>query len=376
MKIIHTADWHLGRIFYEQHLTDDQAYILQEFLRVVAEEEPDAIVIAGDLYDRAVPPAEAVRLLDRTLQSFMEMEIPVIAISGNHDSTQRVDFGSRMMAKAGIFICGEAQANQEPIVLYDEWGPVYICPFAFATPESARLIFQDEEIRSYEDVFVAQAKMFREKIPTGARSIAVAHAFVAGGIESESERPLSVGGSTQVDWHVFEDFHYTMLGHLHRPQFIGRPNIRYSGSLLKYSFDECAHYKGIDIVTIDQNGDTNCRSVHLQPRREMRIVEGTLKELLEVAEKIDDYLLVKLKDTRPQVDAMGRLRSQYPHVLALEYPAMQWVEEDRQVADMRKISQEDLFAEFIKYMRGEALTPEEEELMQDVWNEALKEEEA
>lgn len=375
MKIIHTADWHLGRIFYEQHLTDDQSYILQQFLSLVAEEQPDAVVIAGDLYDRAVPPAEAVRLLDRTLQSLMEIEIPVIAISGNHDSTQRVDFGSRMMAKAGIFICGEAQVDQAPIVLKDEWGEVYLCPFAFATPESARLIFGDEEIRSYEDVFRAQAKMFREKIPAGSRAVAIAHAFVAGGIESESERPLSVGGSTQVDWQVFADFQYTMLGHLHRPQSVGRPDIRYSGSLLKYSFDECAHHKGIDIVTIAQDGTSTCRSVHLQPLREMRIVEGTLAELLEEPAVTEDYLLVKLTDTRPQVDAMGRLRSKYPHILALEYPAMQWVEEDRQIADLRKISKEDLFAEFIKYMRGEALTDEEETLMQHVWNEALKEEE-
>lgn len=375
MKFIHTADWHLGRIFYETYLTADQEYVLAQFIDLVERERPAAVIIAGDLYDRAVPPAAAVKLLDDTLAALMDLAVPVIAISGNHDSTERIDFGSRFMRNSGIYMYGLATPATAPVVLEDEAGPVYICPFAFADPARVRIEFGAEEVRDYADLFKIQAQYLREQVPAGVRSVAVAHAFVAGGLTSDSERPLSVGGSSQVPADIFADFNYTMLGHLHRPQNVGSDKIRYSGSLLKYSFDEAAHEKGIDIVTMDASGNCQVRTEHLQPKYDMRVVEGSFAELMSAATPAtEDYLLARLTDTSPVLDAMGRLRSKFPNILGMEPIGAMRPADSRVAADFRRVSQQEMFAEFVERMSGMPLTATEETLMADIWQEILEEE--
>ncbi len=374
MKFIHTADWHLGRIFHERYLTEDQAYVLTQFIDLVRDEAPTAVIIAGDLYDRAVPPADAVTLLDEVLVRLAELHVPVIAISGNHDSTERIDFGSSFMRKDRIYLYGRAEPETRPVELYDETGPVYICPFAFADPATIRTVFNAPEVRSYAELFAVQAACLRNFVPKGKRSIAVAHAFVAGGTESDSERPLTIGGSAQVPHGVFADFDYTMLGHLHRPQIVGQENIAYSGSLLKYSFSEAEHIKGVDIVEMDAMGRCAKRSVHLTPRHDMRIIEGEFADIMEREEESEDYLLVRLTDASPVLDAMGRLRKKFPNVLNMELVGAMRKAESREVADIRKVSREDLFAKFIEEMSGTPMTKEEKAIMTEVWQEILEEE--
>lgn len=376
MKLIHTADWHLGRIFYETYLTEEQEYVLDQFLELVQREKPDAVIIAGDLYDRAVPPVAAVTLLDKVLQRLAEWQVPVIAISGNHDSTERIAFGSKLMRQGGIYLYGMAIPQEEPLVLHDEWGAVYICPMAFAEPAYARIAFADPEIRQYADVFRAQVKAFTDQIPQGSRMIAIAHGFIAGGMESDSERPLSVGTTTQVPWEVFSPFHYTMLGHLHRPQWVGETmTVRYSGSLLKYSFNEAEQNKGIDIVEMDATGQCRTRTVSLVPRRDVRIMEGTMEELLSDAiPASEDYLMVRLTDPSPVLHAMGRLRKKFPQVLALQATGMVRPAETRKAADLRKVSREEIFADFIATLSGTPMSEDEQAVMHEVWEELQKEE--
>ena len=377
MRFIHTADWHLGRIFYEQYMTADQEYVLEQFVDLVDEWRPDAVIIAGDIYDRAIPPAEAVRLLDEVLDRLAVRQVPVIAISGNHDSTERIDFGSRLMRAGGVYMYGVARPDTAPVVLQDEAGSVYVCPLAFADPATVRITFDAPEVGDYASVFAEQVRRMRLQIPAGARSIAVAHGFVAGGMESESERPLSVGGSSQVPWTTFSEFSYTALGHLHRPQSVGAAQIRYSGSLLKYSFSEATDTKGIECVTLAADGSISRETVHLQPRHDMRIVEGTFAELMSDAVPVsDDYLLVRLHQPQGVLDGIGRLRKKFPNVLGIEPLETVSVQEAPAPQDIRKVDKTELFARFVADVGGQPMTAEERAVMADIWQEVLTEEEA
>lgn len=376
MRFIHTADWHLGRIFYERYLTEDQAYVLAQFLELVRDVRPDAVVIAGDLYDRAVPPAQAVALLDDVLTELAAMRVPVVAISGNHDSTERVEFGARLMATGGVHLYGMARPDTAPLVLHDAAGPVYICPFAFADPATVRIEFGAESVRDYATLFAAQHARLRAQVPAGSRSVAVAHAFVAGGEESASERPLSVGGSSQVPWTTFAEYDYTMLGHLHRPQQVGQPHIRYSGSLLKYSFDEAEHRKGIDIVELAADGSATRESVALRPKYDMRILTGSFAELIgEGTPSCEDYLLVRLTDEGPVLDAMGRLRDKFPQILGIEPIGLAAPTASRERADLRRVGQEELFNTFAERLGGRPLNEAETAVMAEVWRELREEDE-
>ena len=328
MRFLHTADWHLGRLFHGFHLTDDQAHVLDQLVELARDAKLDAILVAGDIYDRAVPPADAVALLDNVLERLaLGLKIPIVMIAGNHDSPERLGFGARIFRSAGVHVAGNLPAVVEPVIFRDDAGPVRVYPVPFAEPACVREVLADESLVDHQAAMAAIVERIAGAHPAGERAVLAGHAFVTGGAESESERPLSIGGAGTVDAALFRPFHYTALGHLHAPQKIAGGRVRYSGSLLKYSFSEIPHRKGVHIVEMNAHGECGVETIALTPRRDLRRVEGTLDEVLrgpESGENREDYLVVRLVDKKLHLDAMGRLREVYPNVLHIEKP---WLEE-------------------------------------------------
>ena len=373
MKLIHTADWHLGRLFHNVHLTRDQEHVLEQLVALVADVRPAAVLVAGDLYDRAVPPTEAVDLLDRVFTEIVDgLGVPVIAIAGNHDSAVRVGFASALLRERGLHLVGELPQAASPIVLHDEHGPVHVCALPFADPAEARHAYDDPEIHDQQAVTAAGVARALTAAPPGERRVLVAHAFVAGGLESESERPLSVGGAQQVPPVVFAGFDYVALGHLHRPQTCGGDVVRYAGSLLKYSFAEHAHDKSVSVVDIGAPGSAGggrgarvaVEAVRLTPRRDLRRLQGTLAEVLAGGPgdpRRDDYVLASLLDRGALLDPIGQLRAVYPNALSIERPLY---EAEGPGGERRprpgSVGDLELFGGFFRYATGDELTGDEQ----------------
>lgn len=361
MRFLHTSDWHLGRIFHGVHLTNDQAHLLNQFLECVQDTRPDAIVIAGDVYDRAVPPTEAIELLDDTLSKvILDYHVPMILIAGNHDSPERLGFGNKLLARQGLHVAGTLSGVPQPIILEDEHGPVYFLPFTYAEPALVRERLKESEASDHEQALESMIRQSLRQVPENSRKVAIAHAFIAGGLTTDSERPLSIGGSGMVSAKLFEPFHYTALGHLHNSQRAGAEHIRYPGSLMKYSFAEANQTKGINLVEVNSQGDARIESLALSPKRDVRILEGYFQEILKKASSLgnsEDYLQIVLKDTDPILDAMGQLRSVFPNVLAIDRPYLSTSSVlSGPTADHRKLTEKQLFASFFEQMTGQALT--------------------
>lgn len=380
MRFLHTADWHLGKLFGQRYQTEDQRYVLEELLSLVKEAKADAVVVAGDIYDRGVPPAEAVDLMSEVLARFVEKHIPVLYIAGNHDSASRIDFGRSVMEQSGVYVRGKIVKDAEPVVLEDAHGPVYFSLLPFAAPPEVRETFGIERTISYDEAMEIVVQDARAKIPTGARSVAIAHAFLAGGQSAESERPLSVGGADQVRPVHFKGYSYTALGHLHGPQRAGGENIRYSGSLLKYSFDEAKQQKGASIVDLAADGTVKQEFVPLVPRHDVRIVTGTLAELRTAGFDPlphDDYVRVDLLDTDTILNAYDKLQAIYPNLFALTRPNWKAKSADelamRGQEELRKKSGLALFGDFFAEMTDEFLTKEQEQVLVACFDELERE---
>ncbi len=363
MRIIHTADWHLGRIFYGVRLIQDQAYVLDQFIDLVREAKPDAVVIAGDVYDRAVPPPEAVSLLDETLSRLIiDLKTRVILIAGNHDSPERLGFGTRLLSQSGLHVAGRVGLDPMWTSLTDTHGTVSVCTVPYAEPALVRERLGNPDLLDHAAAMRAMIARARETRPRGTRSVLVAHALVIGGEESESERPLSVGGTGAMAASVFDGFSFVALGHLHRPQRVGNDRIHYSGSLLQYSFSEAAHSKSVNLVEIDAAGRCHLERIPLAPRRAVRCVTGALDALLSapVGNEVDDYLSVTLLDKGPVFDPIGRLRSKYPNVLELK--RMERLARGDPAAsrvDYRSLSDREIFTSFFQTVKGEAASEDE-----------------
>src|SRR5688572_12895100 len=262
MRFLHTADWHLGRLFHGASLVNDQAHLLDQLVEIAREAKPDVVLIAGDIYDRAVPPPEAVQVLDDVLSRLViDLKLPVVLIAGNHDSPGRLHFGSRLLAERRLYVTGHLPPRCEALVLRDAHGPVHVYAVPYAEPSTVRQCLECPDVTDHNAAMQAVLDRIRENHPAVERSIVVAHAFVAGGRECESERPLSVGGAGTVDAGAFAGFHYTALGHLHSPQVLAGCNARYSGSLMSYSFDESGQSKGLYVVEMDGAGACTCVAV-------------------------------------------------------------------------------------------------------------------
>ena len=321
MKFLHLADLHLGKRVNGFSMLEDQAHILRQILAILDDERPDGVLIAGDVYDKSVPSVEAVELLDGFLTELRARGIPVLLISGNHDSPERLAFGGRVMDSCGIHISPVYDGALAPVTLHDEFGPVHVWLLPFVKPAHVRRWFPDADIESYTDA-VAEAVAHID-IDTAARNVLVTHQFVTGGARSGSEE-LSVGGTDNVDSGVFAPFDYVALGHLHGAQHIGRETIRYAGSPLKYSFSEARQHKSVTVVTLGEKGDVQVRTVALTPLRELREIRGSYDELTarsfyEHTTYRSDYLHLILTDEQDVFDAMSRLRTIYPYLMTLDY---------------------------------------------------------
>jgi len=320
MKFFHLSDLHLGKRLNEFSMLDDQWHILMEIARLAKEERPDAVLIAGDIYDKSVPSVEAVQLLDRFLVWLNKLGIAVFMIAGNHDSAERVAFASELLTKTNVHISHACDGKMSPIALNDEHGKLNIWLLPYLKPSAARHYFPDKEINSYSDALAAA--LAQAEVDPAARNILVAHQFVTGAITSESEE-LYAGGSENVDASLFDAFDYIALGHIHRPQSIGRKTLRYSGTPLKYSFSEMNHQKSVTVLEIRGKGVAEISEIPLTPAREMREVRGTYAEVTSLENyidtNIDDYIHIILTDEEDEPDAVMKLRSIYPKLVKLDY---------------------------------------------------------
>ena len=319
LKLIHLSDLHLGKRVNEFSMIDDQRFILDRILEIVGAESPDAVLIAGDVYDKAVPSTEAVRLFDDFLVRLAGMRLPVFVVSGNHDSAERIAFGGRLMDLSGIHMAPVYEGRVEPVSLEDAHGTCRIYMLPFVKPAHVRQAFPEEPVASYTDaVRTAIAHM---DIDPGCRNVLIAHQFVTGAERCDSE-DVSVGGVDNVDASVFEPFDYVALGHIHGPQNIG-VRIRYCGTPLKYSFSEAGHRKSVTVAELGEKGTLAVRAVPLVPRHDLREIRGTYEQLTLRANyqgtATDDYLHVVLTDEEDVPDAVARLRTIYPNLMKLDY---------------------------------------------------------
>lgn len=317
MRILHTADWHLGRSLHGASLLDDQAHMLDELVRYAADARPDAVIVAGDVFDRAVPPGEAVELLDEVLcRLVLDLRLPTVLIAGNHDSPARLAFGARLMEQSRLAVAGGARPKVV-LTLDDEHGPVAICAVPYAEPADVRVALACEAA-DHAAALAAQIAALGER--TTARAVLVAHVFVTGGGECESERPLSMGGAGCVSLAAFDGYEYVALGHLHRQQSFAGGRVRYAGSPFPYSFGEAEHgAKSVSLVELGRDGAVTVEAVPLDPRRGVRRVRGRLADLLN-GPRSQDYLCVVLEDAEALLDPFSRLREVYPHLLSVERP--------------------------------------------------------
>ena len=458
MRFLHTADWHLGRIFYGQYLTEDQAHVLEnQFFSILKDEKIDGILLAGDIFDRAVPPIEAIELWDSIITRLaMDYKVPLFVVSGNHDGAERLEVGRSMLSRSGIHIWGSPHHALQPFEFEGADGKVAICPMPFSEPRrigdalglgSANNSLQtiqsvenaidadtktkakskrskskkasvdviedslfasvdmsnmvDEmphdidttdaikqslnrnteaslNLHNYDQMYQAWSNYLYKQVPKGMRSIAISHAFVMGGEVGGSERTLSVGGSEQVSPQVFKDFHYTALGHLHGPQRMGADYIRYSGSPLKYSFDEYTQKKSFTIIDMDAKGKVNISTIPVEAKRDVVILEGYFEDLLNnkelQAKHKDDYVQARLLDTMPIMDGMAKLRQVYHRCMTIDLVGrVATPMADMDEAVFKELNERELFNQFAETVWKEPLTEREQQYINSVWDRILKE---
>ena len=410
MRFLHTADWHLGRIFYGQYLTDDQAYVLEhQFFTILKEEKIDGILLAGDVFDRAVPPIEAIELWDSIITRLaMDYKVPLFVVSGNHDGAERLEVGRSMLGQSGIHIWGSPHHALQPFEFEGADGRVAICPMPFSEPrrigdalglnsseskpvdtdmtDDTLFSYVDDKdqeavalnLHNYDQMYQAWSDYLYKQVPKQMRSIAISHAFVMGGEVGGSERTLSVGGSEQVSPHVFKNFHYTALGHLHGPQRMGADHIRYSGSPLKYSFDEYGQKKSFTIIDMDTKGKVDISTIPVEAKRDVVILEGYFEDLLNntalQTKHKDDYVQARLLDTMPIMDGMAKLRQVYHRCMTIELAGRIAIPVvDMGDAVFKELNERELFNQFAETVWKNPLTEREQQYINSVWDRILKE---
>ncbi|HBC3494131.1 exonuclease SbcCD subunit D [Vibrio parahaemolyticus] len=370
MKFIHTSDWHLGRQFHNVSLLEDQQAVLEQLIQYIENNPVDAVIVAGDVYDRSVPPTIAIELLNRVVKRICgELNTPMILISGNHDGAERLGFGSEQMKRSGLHIISNFEDMLTPVVIETKAaGHVAFYGMPYNDPEQVRYVYK-EPVSTHDEAHKLLAEKITEQFQSEHRNILISHCFVDGAIESESERPLSIGGSDRVSHEHFLNFDYVALGHLHQPQKKGEEYIRYSGSLMKYSFGEQNQKKGFTLVEIGKDGFIGAEHIELTAPHEMRIVEGELKQILEWGKtdpKNEDYLLVRLMDKHAILNPMEKLRTVYPNVLHLEKPGMLiGVEQEMAQAKLAR-SEIDMFKDFFAEAQDSELSNEQEQAISDI----------
>ena len=374
MKFIHLSDLHLGKRVNEYSMLEDQKYILTKIINVVDEEKPDGVLIAGDVYDKSVPSAETVSLFDDFLTRLAKRNLQVFIISGNHDSPERMSFGSRLMDQSGIHISQVYNGKVTPFAISDEHGNVNVYMLPFIKPVHVRRFFE-EEIETYTDAIrVAVAEM---NIDQSGRNILITHQFVTGALRSESE-DLSVGGSDNVDVSVFDGFDYVALGHIHSPQNCTSERVRYCGTPLKYSFSEVKDKKSVTIVELANKGNLTIRTVPLDPMRDMVEIKGKYDDIMrksfyENTTYQEDYVHITLTDEEDIVDAIGKLRTVYHNLMKLDYDNRRTrsVAQVDGAVDVETKTPIELFSDFYELQNNQPMSDEQkafvEDLIEQVW---------
>ena len=373
MKILHLADLHIGKIIFEQSLLEDQEYMLNKIIEKIKAENIDAILIAGDVYDRSIPQADAIDLLDRFLNILIkELKKKVFIIAGNHDSKERLGFGNKIFENEGLFISSKYEGKIKKVELQDEYGKLNIYMLPFIKPIEVKKYFDDESL-SYDETI--KKIIEKEDIDESQRNIILTHQFVTA-IGEEVERTesevLTLGGTDNVDISNYNKFDYVAIGHVHRPQRIGRDTARYAGTMLKYSFSEVNHKKTMPIIDFKEKGNIDIKLVELKPLRDMREIKGPIEKLLEnyEEENANDYIRAIITNEEPVYDAIGQLRRIYPNVLKLEVQNSKILSNiEFKTENLQKVkskSEVELFNEFYKFQNNIELNEEQINLIQEI----------
>jgi len=376
MKFFHLSDLHLGKRVNEFSMLEDQRDILQKIVVLAKKNKPDAVLIAGDVYDKSMPIVEAVQLLDRFLVWLNELGITVFIVSGNHDNAERVAFGAELLKNSSVHIVQSYNGKIAPVTLSDGYGDINIWMLPYLKPSLIRRHFPDRDVNTYSDAI--SAALSNANLDISARNVLIAHQFVTGAITSESEE-ISVGGSENVDGSVFDGFDYVALGHIHRPQQICRETIRYSGTPLKYSFSEASHTKSVTVVDMDGKGEIKITELPLAPLRDMREVRGTYNEIMNRnsyrGTNTDDYIHIVLTDEQDEPDAISKLRNVYPNLMRLEYDnkRTQAASSFETVASTEKKTPSQLFGELFEMQNGQPMSEDQSKYVTNLFNEIWEE---
>lgn len=378
MKLLHVADLHVGKRVNEFSMLEEQEHILGQILQMMQSEKADGILIAGDVYDKSQPSSAAVELLDDFLTRLTALGKPVFMISGNHDSPERLGFGSRILEKNGLYIAGVFDGTVQKVSLDDVYGKVNIYLLPFLKPAMARPYFE-KPFETYDET--VRSILEATQVSLEERNVLVAHQFVLDEMrepERSDSESVSVGGLDHVDVSAFQNFDYVALGHIHRPQKIGRSTVRYAGSPLKYSFSEAHHTKSVTVVELGEKGKVTVNQLALTPLRDLREIKGPIKELLQAGledkEAADDYMHITLTDEEEIYDALGQLRQVYPNLMVLDFMNTRSSEmllgQGASLGDIAKKSPMDLFGEFYEMQNGKELTSEQNEILGQVFERA------
>ena len=374
MKFVHLSDLHLGKRVNEYSMLEDQEYILTKIINIIDDEKPAGVIIAGDVYDKSIPSAEAVQMFDDFLTRLAKRNLQVFIISGNHDSPERMSFGSRLMDQSGIHISQVYSGKIEPFAMKDEYGIINVYMLPFVKPAHVKR-FSDESIESYTDAIrVAVAEM---NVDQSARNLLITHQFVTGATRSESE-DISVGGSDNVDVSVFDGFDYVALGHIHSPQNCTSERVRYCGTPLKYSFSEAKDNKSITVVELEEKGKLSVKTVPLVPMRDMVEIKGRYNEIMlksfyESTSYQEDYIHITLTDEEDIVDAIGKLRTVYHNLMKLDYDNKRTrsVSQVDGAVDVETKTPIELFSDFYELQNNQPMSDEQkafvENLIEQVW---------
>ena len=376
VKLLHLSDLHIGKRVNECSMLEDQRYILEQIAQLAIERKVDGVLLAGDLYDKPVPPAEAVILLDTFFTALSQAGIPVFAISGNHDSPERLSFGARLLTGTGIYLSAVYQGPQEPVLLRDAYGEVAIYLLPYLKPALVRHSAPEAEIATYQDAVSYALQQWT--VPPSRRNVLVAHQFVTGAAPGGSEE-FAVGGVENVDASVFDAFDYVALGHLHSPQKVGRDTLRYCGTPLKYSFSEASQHKSVTFVELGEKGSVTIAAEPLVPRHDLRELRGSYMELTDrrnyEGTAVDDYLHITLTDEQDIPEALARLRVIYPNLMRLDYDNRRT--QTRQELDAPAKAEQktplEHFADFYQLQNNQPLTHEQaafcQQLIETIWKE-------
>lgn len=380
MRFLHTADLHIGKRVNEFSMLEDQEYILRQILKTADKEQVEAVLIAGDVYDKQVPSAEAVRLFDWFLTQLNSRKLPVIVIGGNHDSVERLSFGAQIMEESGVYLTQSYDGKVVPVRLEDEYGPVNLWMLPFLKPAMVKRFFSEQDIVTYQDALetvIGNMELNREE-----RNLLIAHQFVTGAVTGGSEDSVEVfvGGVENVDASVFADFDYVALGHIHRAQSAGGERIRYSGTPLKYSFSEIRHEKSVTIAELKEKGSLTVHQEPLKPLHDMREIRGSYEELVlrenYQGTDLEDYLHVILTDENDIPDVIGRLRSIYPNIMKLDYDNQRTRRNQELMKEEAAVEQSpmELLGQFFSQQNNQEMSPEQTEYARTLMETIRKEE--